>query len=105
MIAVGMGDENMRHRLAAHGVEQRTDMRGIVGTGIDDRDVAAAEDVADGSLERERTRVIGHDPSHARHRLVDRVRREIEFLVEGNVVVHGLVLMSTSCRKFQPISQ
>jgi hypothetical protein len=92
MIAMGMGDENMRHRLAAHGVKQRTDMRRIVGTRIDDRDVAAAEDIADGSLERERTRVVGHDSSHARRRLVDRVRREIKILVEGNVVVRGLCL-------------
>ena len=40
MIAVGVGDEDMRHGLAAHRVEQRRDVRRIVGTGIDDRDLA-----------------------------------------------------------------
>ena len=78
MIAMGVGDENMRHGLAAHGVEQRGDMRGIVGAGIDDGDLAAADDVADRALEGERPRIVGHHPAHAGHRLVDRVGREIE---------------------------
>src|SRR6187399_2170427 len=86
MIPMGVGDENMRHRLAAHGVEQRTDMRRIVGARIDDRDFPAAEEVAHGPLEGEWTRVVGHDSPHARHRLVHHVRRKIETFVEGNVV-------------------
>src|SRR6185295_6445471 len=89
MIPMGVGDENMRHRLAAYGVEQRTDMRRIIGTRIDDGDFSAAEDIAHGSLEGEWTRVVGHHSPHARHRLVDHVRRKLEILVERNVVVHA----------------
>src|SRR4029078_5188869 len=88
MIAVGMGDENMRYRLAAHGVKQRTDMRRIVGTRINDRNFLAAEDIAHGPLEGEWTRVVGHDSPDARHRLVDHVRRKLESFVGGDVVVH-----------------
>ena len=37
MIAMGVGDENVGHGLAAHGVEQSGDMGVVVGAGIDDR--------------------------------------------------------------------
>src|SRR6185312_6412437 len=92
MVAMRMRDEDVRDGLAPHGIEQRGEMRGIVGTRIDDRDLAASDDVAQRPLERERPGIVGHDPSHARHRLVDGVGREIKGLVEGNVVVgHGAV--------------
>ncbi len=42
MIAMGMGDEDMRHGLAAHRIEQRRDVRVVERAGIDDRDAAAA---------------------------------------------------------------
>src|SRR5262245_5791054 len=89
MIAMRMGDENMRHRLATHGVEQRTNMSRIVRTGIDDRDFPAAEDVAHGSLEGKWTGVVGHDPPYARHRLVRHIRRKVEIFVE--VIIGGYV--------------
>ena len=91
MIAMRMGDENMRHRLVAYGIEQRADMGGIVGAGIDDGDLAPADDVAERAFEGERSGVVGHHPAHAGHHLVNRVGREIETLVERNVVVgHGV---------------
>src|SRR5689334_24631726 len=86
MIAVSMGDENMRHRLATHGVEQRTDMRRVIGARIDDCDFPAPQNIADGSLEGERTWIVGHNAPHALHRLVNRIRRKFEVFVEGNVV-------------------
>ena len=52
MIAMGVGDENVGDGLAAHGVKQRADMRIVVGAGIEDRDLAAADDVADRTLIR-----------------------------------------------------
>ena len=45
MIAVGVGDEDMGHGLAAHGVEQRGDVGLVERPRIDDRDLAAADDV------------------------------------------------------------
>ena len=69
MIAVGMGDENMGDGFAAHGIEQRRDMGVVVGAGIEDRDLAAADDVAHRTLEGERARIIGDDGAHARRHL------------------------------------
>ena len=89
MVAMRVGDENMRHRLVAHGIEQRGDVDRIVGAGIDDGDLAAADDVGERALEGERPRIVGHHPAHAGHHLVDGVGGEIERLVEGNVVGHG----------------
>ena len=37
VIDVGVGDEDVGHRLAAHGIQHRVDMVLHVGTGIDDR--------------------------------------------------------------------
>jgi hypothetical protein len=90
MIAVGVGDENVRHRLVSHGIEQRADMGGIVRTRVKDRNLAAADDVTDGAFECERTRIVGHDPTHTRHRLVHDIGREFEVLVERNIVVHAV---------------
>src|SRR5262245_37273342 len=88
MVAMGVGDENMRHCFVAHGIEQRTDMRGIVRAWIHNRHFAAADDVTDCTFERERSRIVSHDPPYARNRLVRQVGRELEILVERNVIVH-----------------
>ena len=53
MVAMGVGDKNVGDGLAAHGVEQRRDVRVVVRTRIEDRDFAAADDVADRALEGE----------------------------------------------------
>src|SRR5512143_1308543 len=89
MIAMRVGDEYMRHAFSAHGIEQRTDVRGIIRAGIDDCHLIAPEDVAHGSFERERTRVIGHDPPQARHRFIHHAGREFEILVEGDIFAHA----------------
>ena len=65
MVAMGVGDKNMRHGLAAHRIEQRRDVRRIVRAGIDDRDLAAPDDVAQRTLERERARIVGQNAPHA----------------------------------------
>src|SRR4029079_11933530 len=88
MIAMRVGDENMRHGFVAHGVKQHSDMSRIVWAGIDDRNFTAAEYVAQRSLEGERTGIVGHNSPYARHRLVDDVRRKRKIFVKGNVVAH-----------------
>ena len=65
MVAMGVGDQDMRHGLAAHGIEQRCGMRLVVGTGIDDRDLALADDVAHRAGEGERARIVAEHPPHA----------------------------------------
>src|SRR4029453_12076781 len=71
VIAMGMGDQDVRHGLAAHGVQQRLRMRLVVRTGIDDRDVALAYDVADRAGEGERARVVAENAPHTGTGLID----------------------------------
>ena len=75
--------------VSAYGVEQRADVSGVVRAGVDDGDLAAADDVAHGALEGERPRIIGHHAAQAGHRLVHSAGGEIEIFVEGDVVGHG----------------
>ena len=89
MIAMGMGDENVRDGFAAHGIEQRRDMGIVIGAGIEDRDFAAADDVTHRALEGERARIIGDHRAHAGRDLRHRVGLEIESLVERDVVAHA----------------
>ena len=102
MIAMGMGDENMGDGFAAHGVKQRADMRIVVGAGIENRDFAAADDVAHRALERERAGIVGDDRAHARRDVAHPVGLEIERLVERNVVVHAAALVGLSARLRHP---
>src|SRR5438105_2950306 len=89
MVAMGIGDENVRYCFAAHGVEHGADMGRIIRARIDDRYIAASNDVSDSPLEGERPWIVGHDPAHLGHRLVHHIGREIEILVEWNIVVHA----------------
>jgi hypothetical protein len=102
VIAVGMRDDDMGHRLLAHGVEQRRDMRRQVGSGIDDGDPSTADDVATGALERERARIAGqHAPNQGaeRHALPG---GGIEILIEGERVAHGCSLAASPPQLGQP---
>ncbi len=89
MVAVGVGNEDMRHGLAAHGVQQRLGMRLVVRAGIDDRDLASAHDVADRAGEGERARIVAKHPPHAGPRLVDDAGLKRKVAVERDVVVIG----------------
>jgi len=89
MVAMGVGDEDRRHRLVTHGIEQRTDVTRIVRPRVNDGNAPAANDVAERALEGEWTGIIGHDPAHAGHHFVHRVGLEVESLVERNVVGHS----------------
>src|SRR5664279_5574790 len=84
-----MGDEDVRHRLAAHGIEQCRRMGLVVGTGIDDRDLAAAYDVADRAGEGERARIVAENPPHAGTNLVDDTGAKRKATIERDVVVVG----------------
>ena len=89
VVAMGMGDQDMRHGLAAHRIQQRLGMRLVVGTGIDDRDLALAHDVTDRAGEGERARIVAQHPPHAGTRFVDDARLQREVAVERDVVVVG----------------
>ena len=87
--AVGVGDENGRHRLVAHCLEQRANMALVGRAWIDNGDLAATDNVAERALEGEWPRIIRHDAADAHYRLVHGVGGKIEILVEGDVVVHA----------------
>ena len=80
---MGMGDENVGDSLVTHGIEQRFDMGVVIGTGVEDCDLAAADDVTHRALEGKRPRIIGDHRAHARRDLCHSVGLEIESLVEG----------------------
>lgn len=52
MITVMMGDQDGTHRSAGNGSVQRSQMGGVIGTGIDDGDVGIPHDIALRSRER-----------------------------------------------------
>ena len=89
MVAVGVGDEYLGDGLAAHGVEQGGDMGIVVRPRIEDRDFAAADDVAHRPLEGERSRIVGDNGAHARRHFRSLARHEIERLVVADVVTHA----------------
>ena len=89
MVAMGVGDENMRHRFPAHCIEQRRDMRLIERPRIDDGNEPAADEVAHRPLERHRPRIVAHDPPQAGADLLDRVGPQIEVFIERDVVGHA----------------
>ena len=105
MIAMGVGNENMRHRLVAHGRKQRGDMGGIARSGIDNCDAALADDIAERALEGERPRIVRHDAAYAGHRFIDGVGRELEIFIEGDVVGHGPMHMTTAFAKVKPFGR
>src|ERR1043166_4494140 len=82
MIAVGMGDEDMGHGLAAHGVEQCRRMRLAVRTGIDDRNLATPYDVADCPGKGERTRIVAEDAPHTGPHLFGYAGQKREIAIE-----------------------
>ena len=89
MVAMRVGDENMGDGLAAHGIEQCRDVGVVFGTGVDDRDLAAADNVTNRSFEGERPGIVGDNGAHARCHLFDPARDKIEALVVGDVVAHA----------------
>src|ERR1051325_314350 len=91
MVAMRVGDEDMRHRLAAHRIEQCRDMRRIVRARIDDRYLAASDDVADRAFEGERARVVRDDAAYARGELLGAAGRQLEHLIIWDVVSHARV--------------
>ena len=86
---MGVGHENMGDGFAADRIEQGCDMRLIERTGVDDGNLAFADDIGQRSLERERAWIVGEDAPHARCDPLHRIGRKVEALVEGNIVAHA----------------
>src|ERR1700761_6370004 len=87
MVAMSVGDDDMRHGLAAHRVQQCLRMRLAVRTGIDDRYFALTHDVADRTGEGERAWIVAEHPAYAGTRFLDDPGLEREVTIERHVVV------------------
>jgi len=92
MVAMRMGNKNVGHGFAAHGVEQCRDMGGVVGARVDNRYLPAADNVTDGPFKRVRARVVGGNRPHAGRYPLDPIRRKTETLVERDVVIHWVTV-------------
>ena len=69
VIAVRVGDEHVAEPALADGFEDGFQVRGILGAGIDQREIVAADDVGVGALEGERAGIVGNDADHAGRQL------------------------------------
>jgi hypothetical protein len=89
VVAVRVRDDDCADALAPHCREQVGEVGPVRRPGVNDRDLAASDDVGAGSLECERARISGHDAPHERAYLNDPsgFRREVE--VEREIVSHG----------------
>ncbi|MBA7705929.1 hypothetical protein ES703_114771 [subsurface metagenome] len=102
MVAMGVRDKDMRHRLAFDGIEQRPGMRLVIRTRIDDRNIASAYDVADRAAEGERARIVAENTPHAGAGFFDHAGFKRELAIEGNVVVVGHVRITRSVAVLAP---
>ena len=88
MIAMRVSDEDMRHRLAPHRIEETRDVLLIGRPRIENGYLAVADDVADGTFVGERAWIVRKKPTYAWNHLFDLPGLELERSVEGNIVIH-----------------
>src|SRR5205085_8126430 len=89
MVAVGVGDQDMRDLLASEPGEQRFNMIGEVGPRVDHRDLAMADDIGPGASERERAWIARDDAAdHRRDRLQTAIL-ERKLATERDLDGHG----------------
>src|SRR5438045_4991755 len=96
---MGVRDQHMRDGLAANRIEQRRRVLLIVGTGIDNRDLALPYNVTHRPGEGERAGVIAENPPNAGSHLVDYAGLERKVAVERDVIVVGHGILSDACAR------
>ena len=84
MVAMGVGDQTMRHPLAFNRREQGIEMRIIIGTGVNDGDVALADNVGTAARVSERAGIVGDHPPQAGREHIGHAVREVDVFNEGN---------------------
>jgi hypothetical protein len=96
VVGMAVGQEDMAYpfAVARQLPQQGLAMGVIVRPRIDDGDLAASDDIGVGSLECQRSRVVGHEPAQAGRRLPRLAVCEFEMRVEGWLRFH---FNSTSC--------
>src|SRR2546423_4046681 len=90
VVAMSMRDQDMRDRLVPNRIDERLDMRFVKRPGINDGNAIAADNVADRSLERERSWIVAQQPAHPRIDFLNLSRSKVEELVEWDIVPHRM---------------
>jgi hypothetical protein len=93
VIAVRVGDEDVRNSLALRGLQQRVEMNGIVRAGIDDGNFAVPDDLAARSGEGERAAIPGDDSAHQWAYLHHLAGCGGRVSLEGDVVRHRFSIL------------
>src|SRR5271165_299402 len=89
MVAMSVGDQDMRDLLARETGEQRLDMVGEIGAGVDHCDLTMADDISPGTPEGEGAGIARYNaPDHRCDRLQPAVF-EREFATKGDLDSHG----------------
>src|SRR3954453_1695338 len=81
VVAVSMSDQDVRDRLVPNRIEKRIDMRVVKRPWVDDGNTVAADNIADRSLEGERSWIVAKQPAHARIDFLDLAGGKVEALV------------------------
>jgi hypothetical protein len=89
MVAMGVGDQDVSDALARETREQRLDMIGKVGAGVDYRNLAGADDIRSCPSKCERAGVAGHDAANPRCDRLEPAVFERELAAEGDLDSHG----------------
>ena len=90
MVAMAVGDEDMGETLALDRRGDRLEMRLVGGTGIDDRDLAGADEIGIGAEEGVWARIVGDDAADAGRDLFGHAIVDIHAPIEGKLRRHGL---------------
>ena len=88
MVTMGVGDQDVGHSLARETGEQGLDMLREVGTGVDYRNLAVADDVGAGTSEREGAGVACDDAADPRCDWLEPAVLERKLTAEGYVDGH-----------------
>src|SRR5437016_11748979 len=85
---MGVGDKDVGHPLARETGEQRLDVLGEIGAGVDDRDLAATDNIGSGAAEGEGAGVARDDAANVRRHRLEPAVLERELTAKGDVDSH-----------------
>src|SRR5689334_132308 len=78
VVAMSVSDQDVRDCLVPNGIEQRIDMRFVKWPWVDDGNTIVADNIADRSLEGERSWIVAKHPAHARIDFLDLAGWKVE---------------------------
>src|SRR5271169_268825 len=89
MVAMGVRNQDVSHLFAGKSGQQCRDVLVEIRAGIDDRDVAVADDIGPGAAEGERARIARDNAANARRHPLEPAVFEGKFAAERNLDSHA----------------